>query len=174
VTSPQSAPTFSYSHSHWPLASHHQRSPTQKMELQESWLGKLYSRHRTFHSADSCQQHQHWGIISALLWCYAESSPPFHSTRLPPNVHSVFGWGVPRFTEAVRGVWWPRHSWPSHRVPQCSSPASLGRTDVEDELHALKTEELGTWYAGLVLLNNHPSQLIRQSAPTPLPRISSR
>jgi len=30
VTSPQSAPTFSYSH--WPPASHHQRSPTQKME----------------------------------------------------------------------------------------------------------------------------------------------
>jgi len=30
------------------------------------------------------------------------------------------------------------------------------------------------WYAGLVLLNNHPSQLIRQSAPMPLPLISSR
>ena len=46
----QSAPTFSYSH--WPPTSHHQRSPTQKIELQESWL---YSRHRTFYSADSCQ-----------------------------------------------------------------------------------------------------------------------
>ena len=34
---PQSAPTFSYSH--LPPTSHHQRSPTQKMELQESWLG---------------------------------------------------------------------------------------------------------------------------------------
>ena len=79
--------------------------------------------------ADSCQQHQRWGIIPAFLWCYAESSPPFHSTRLPPNVYSVFGWGVPRFTEAVRGVWWSRHSWPSHRVTRCSSPASLGRTD---------------------------------------------
>ena len=30
------------------------------------------------------------------------------------------------------------------------------------------------WYAGLVLLNNHPSQHIRQSAPMPLPLISSR
>jgi len=29
-------------------------------------------------------------------------------------------------------------------VTRCSSPASLGRTDVEDELHALKPEELGT------------------------------
>jgi len=101
---------------------------------------KLYSRHRTFHSADSCQQHQRWGIIPVFLWCYAESSPPFHSTRFPPDVHSVFGWGVPRFTEAVRWVWWSRHSWPSHRVTRCSSPASLGRTDVEDELNALKLE----------------------------------
>ena len=43
-----------------------------------------------------------------------------------------------------------RHSWPSHRVTQCSTPAPLGRTDVKDELHAIKTEELGTdtsaWY----------------------------
>ena len=63
-----------------------------------------------------------------------------------PNVYSVFGWGVPRFTEAVRGVWWPRHSWPPHRVTLWSLPASLGRTDVEDELPALKPEELGTRY----------------------------
>jgi len=39
----------------------------------------------------------------------------------------------------------------------------------KDELHALKPEELG-----LVLLNNHTSQHIRQSAPMPLPLISSR
>jgi len=49
---------------------------------------------------------------------------------------------VLRLTEAVRGVWWPRHSWPSHRVTRCNSPAPLGRTDVADELHALKPEEL--------------------------------
>jgi len=56
-----------------------------------------------------CQQCQRWGIIPAFLWCYAERSPPFHSTRLLPNVYSMFGWGVPRFTETVRRVWWPRH-----------------------------------------------------------------
>jgi len=33
---------------------------------------------------------------------------------------------------------------------------------------------VGHWYAGLVLLNNHPSQHIRQLAPMPLPLISSR
>jgi len=33
---------------------------------------------------------------------------------------------------------------------------------------------VGHWYAGLVLLNNHPSQHICQSAPMPLPLISSR
>ena len=40
--------------------------------------------------------------------------------------------------------WWPRHSRPSHRITWCSSLASLGRTDVKDEFHALKPEELGT------------------------------
>ena len=100
--------------------------------------------------------------------------------RLPPNVYSVFGWRVPRFIEAVQGVRWPRHSWPthqlircwpSHRVTRCNSPASLGRTDVEELTQAGR---VGHWYAGLVLLNNHPSQLIRQSAAMPLPLISSR
>jgi len=33
---------------------------------------------------------------------------------------------------------------------------------------------VGHWYAGLVLLNNHSSQHIRQSAPMPLPLMSSR
>ena len=33
---------------------------------------------------------------------------------------------------------------------------------------------VGHWYVGLVLLNNHPSQHIRQSAPMPLRLISSR
>ena len=41
----QSAPTFSYSH--WPPNSHHQRSPTQKMELQESWLGYTLATERS-------------------------------------------------------------------------------------------------------------------------------
>ena len=85
-----------------------------------------------------------YGNVPAFLWCYAESSPLLHYTRLPPNVYSVFGWGVPRFTEAVRGLWWPRHSRPSRRITWRSSPASLGRTDVKDEFHTLKPEELGT------------------------------
>ena len=90
---------------------------------------------RWFLSTSALRNHTSVSVVP----CRKQPTISFHGM-----VYSVFGWGVPRFTEAVRRVWWLRHSWPSHRVTRCSLPALLGRTDVEDELHALKPEELGT------------------------------
>ena len=62
----------------------------------ELWINRILWRvylhhligHWTFYSADSCQQHQCWGIIPAFLWCCAESSPPFHSRGFRPTYTS--------------------------------------------------------------------------------------